>query len=230
MTNFNLMILAAGYGKRMKNLTESTPKPLLKINNKALLSYNIDFFLNLGCKKIVINTHYLYEHINNFIKANYINVNIELIYEPFLLNTGGGIKNALSFFGNKNFLVTNTDVLWNKYNRKEILEFINNMEQVKKCKLLLVENDKFDGLKKTIGDFNLENNLIKRCANNDYCLYYTGLQIINPSIFSVIKKISFSMNLVWDLLIENKQLEGKIIKSTISHIGDIHSYNQIKNN
>ena len=54
MTGFNLMILAAGYGKRMKNLTKSKPKPLLKINNKELLRHNIDFFLTLGCKKIYV--------------------------------------------------------------------------------------------------------------------------------------------------------------------------------
>ena len=45
MINFNLMILAAGYGKRMEKLTNNTPKPLLKINNKELLSHNIDFFI-----------------------------------------------------------------------------------------------------------------------------------------------------------------------------------------
>ena len=42
--NFSLMILAAGYGKRMKYLTHTVPKPLLKINNRELLSYNIDFY------------------------------------------------------------------------------------------------------------------------------------------------------------------------------------------
>ena len=54
MTSFNLMILAAGYGKRMNNLTHSIPKPLLKINNKELLRHNIDFFTNLGCQKIIL--------------------------------------------------------------------------------------------------------------------------------------------------------------------------------
>ena len=103
MNKFNLMILAAGYGKRMKNLTESTPKPLLKINNKELLRHNIDFFINLGCEKIIINTHYLYDKINNFIKQYYANKNIKLTFEPILLNTGGGIKNALSHLGDKNF-------------------------------------------------------------------------------------------------------------------------------
>ena len=78
MTGFNLMILAAGYGRRMKNLTKKKPKPLLKINNKELLRHNIDFFLNLGCKKIVINTHYFHDQIKNFIQKYYMKKNIEL--------------------------------------------------------------------------------------------------------------------------------------------------------
>ena len=89
MTSFNLMILAAGYGKRMNNLTDSTPKPLLKINNKELLRYNIDFFTNLGCEKIVINTHYLHDKIQHCIEEHYSNKNVILSYEPILLNTGG---------------------------------------------------------------------------------------------------------------------------------------------
>ena len=67
MKNFSLMILAAGYGKRMKYLTHAVPKPLLKINNRELLSYNIDFFIKLGCNKIVINTHYLHNEIKIFV-------------------------------------------------------------------------------------------------------------------------------------------------------------------
>ena len=70
MKNFSLMILAAGYGKRMKHLTKEVPKPLLKINDRELLSYNIDFFLNLGCNKIVINTHYLHNEIKIFVEKN----------------------------------------------------------------------------------------------------------------------------------------------------------------
>ena len=73
MKNFNLMILAAGYGKRMKHLTKEVPKPLLKINDKELLSYNIDF-LNLGCNKIVINTHYLHNEIKIFVENSPITI------------------------------------------------------------------------------------------------------------------------------------------------------------
>ena len=229
MKKFNLMILAAGYGKRMKQLTKKVPKPLLKINNKELLSYNIDFFINLGCNKIVINTHYLHNEIKLFTEKKFAKKNISLIFEPELLNTGGGIKNALSYFDEKNFLVTNSDILWNDDNRKDINDFIAEYQKIKFCKLLLVENKKFKGLKKKEGDFKLENNLISRWKKNDPHLYFSGLQIINPNIFSQIKQYSFSMNLLWDVLIKKNQLQGQISNSIVTHIGDINSYNEIKN-
>ena len=229
MTNFNLMILAAGYGKRMRYLTETTPKPLLKINNKELLRYTIDFFLTLGCKKIIINTHYLHEKIKKFIKEYYSDKNIQLIYEKVLLNTGGGIKNALNLLGNNNFLVTNADILWKEENKKDILNFINNFQEIKTCKLLLSKDINFQGLKKSSGDFKLKNMLIKRWEENDPYLYYTGLQIINPLIFDLIEEKSFSVNTLWDKLIANKNLEGKILNSKILHVGDINAFNQFKN-
>ena len=220
------MILAAGYGKRMKNLTDSKPKPLLKINNKELLRHNIDFFLTLGCKKIVINTHYLHDQIQTFIKEYYSDKNIQLTYEPILLNTGGGIKNALNLLEGKNFLVTNADILWKEDNKKDILNFINNYQEIESCKLLLAKDTNFKGLKKSTGDFILENSLVKRWKKNDPPLYYTGLQIINPSIFKLTEEKSFSLNKLWDLLIANKNLQGKILYSNIVHIGDINAFNQ----
>ncbi len=166
MTKFNLMILAAGYGKRMDNLTYSTPKPLLKINNKELLRYNIDFFTNLGCEKIIINTHYFHDKIQHFIEQHYSDRNVILIYEPTLLNTGGGIKNALSSLGDKNFIVTNSDILWKKENTKDVLKFINNYQKIETCKLLLAADSNFEGLKKSEGDFKHEGGLLKSYVNH----------------------------------------------------------------
>ena len=56
--SFSAMILAAGYGKRMLSLTKEIPKPLIKINSVSLLKNSIDFLFKIGCKKIIINTHY----------------------------------------------------------------------------------------------------------------------------------------------------------------------------
>ena len=228
MSSFNLMILAAGYGKRMNNLTHSIPKPLLKINNKELLSHNIDFFTNLGCKKIIINTHYLHDKIQHFIEEHYSDRNIILSYEPILLNTGGGIKNALSFLGEDNFIVTNSDILWKEDNNKDVLKFINNYQEIETCKLLLANDNNFEGLKKSEGDFKYEDSLVTRWKKNDPYLYYTGLQIINPIVFQLIEEVSFSLNKLWDMLIAKDNLQGEISHSNIAHIGDIMAFNQFK--
>ena len=224
------MILAAGYGKRMHNLTHSIPKPLLKINNKELLRHNIDFFINLGCEKIIINTHYLHDKIQLCIDDHYSDRNRILSYEPTLLNTGGGIKNALSYLENKNFIVTNSDILWNEENNQDVLNFINNYQEIETCKLLLAADNNFEGLKKLEGDFTYNDNLITRWKINDPYLYYTGLQIINPIVFNLIEEDSFSLNKLWDLLIARDNLQGEICTSKITHIGDIKAFNQFKDN
>ena len=64
---------------------------------------------------------------------------------------------------------------------------------------------------------------------NDPHLYYTGLQIINPRIFKLIEDKYFSLNVLWDLLIVNRNLEANVSNSTIVHIGDINALNQFKN-
>jgi len=184
--------------------------------------------MNLGCKEIVINTHYFHDQIKHFVEEYYSNNNIQLTYESTLLNTGGGIKNALSLLGYKNFLVTNADILWKKENKKDVLNFINKYQEIKTCKLLLAKDINFRGLKKSTGDFKLENKLIKRWKENDPYLYYTGLQIINPHIFELIEEKSFSINKLWNLLISNENLQGKILNSNITHVGDINAFNQIK--
>ena len=230
MNSFHLMILAAGYGKRMHNLTHSIPKPLLKINNKELLRHNIDFFINLGCDKIIINTHYLHDKIQLCIDDHYSDRNIILSYEPTLLNTGGGIKNALSSLENKNFIVTNSDILWNEENNQDVLNFINNYQEIETCKLLLAADNNFEGLKKLEGDFAYNDNLITRWKINDPYLYYTGLQIINPIVFNLIDEDSFSLNKLWDLLIARDNLQGEICTSKIAHIGDIKAFNHFKDN
>ena len=224
------MILAAGYGKRMNNLTHTIPKPLLKINNRELLRHNIDFFTNLGCEKIIINTHYLYNKIQQWIDEHYSYRNIILSYEPVLLNTGGGIKNALSFLGDNNFIVTNSDILWKEENNQDVKKFINNHQEIETCKLLLAADNNFEGLKKSEGDFRYKDSLVTRWKKNDPYLYYTGLQIINPSVFNLIEDVSFSLNQLWDLLIAKDRLQGEICHSKIAHIGDINAFNQFKDN
>ena len=114
LKSFSAMILAAGYGRRMLPLTNNIPKPLIEINNVSLLKNTIDFLLGIGCKKIIINTHYKHKLITNYINKYYKFSNIALLHEKNILDTGGGVKNAISLFSDSNILVTNSDNYWRK--------------------------------------------------------------------------------------------------------------------
>ena len=115
-----------------------------------------------------------------------------------------------------------------KFNCYKIKKFINEYEEIQTCKLLLVKEINFKGLKKSTGDFKLENGLVQRWEKNDTNLYYTGLQIINPRIFKLIEDKCFSLNVLWDLLIATRNLEADVLNSTIVHIGDINALKQFK--
>ena len=227
MRKFTLMILAAGYGIRMLPLTKNKPKPLLKIKNNTLLENTIIFFEKLGCNKFIINTHYLHEQIEIFIKKKFPKKNIILNHEINILNTGGGIKNSIKYFNNENLVVTNSDIFWDENNKQDVMDFIQDIDNIEACSILLLQKINAIGLNKDKGDFILEHSLIKRWIDNNPILYYSGLQIINPNIFDLTEKEKFSMNIIWDQLINKRKLTGKIMKSQWIHVGDITTINWI---
>jgi len=213
----------------MLPLTSNKPKPLLQIKNNTLLENTIIFFEKLGCTKFIINTHYLHKEIQLFVKKKFSNKNIILNYENNILDTGGGIKNSLKYFNDDNLIVTNADIFWEEYNKEDVKNFIGDIDNIKECSILLVEKINTIGLNKEKGDFILKNSLIKRWIVNNPVLYYSGLQIINPNIFDLVRKEKFSMNLIWNKLINKRKLTGKIMRSRWIHVGDINTINYINN-
>ena len=108
------MILCAGFGKRLRPLTLSSPKPLLKIGNKTLLSNTLNILAQFGIQQVVINVHYLGDQITDYIKKNEFDVTITTVSEKDkILDTGGGILNALQYFSKEPFIVINPDTIWN---------------------------------------------------------------------------------------------------------------------
>ena len=105
-------VLAAGFGKRLRPLTDELPKPLIPIFQKPLITFALDHLLALGVNRFVINTHRHPESFQNFFATNeYAGVPISLIHEPDLLETGGGIKNAEAHLGSDPFLTYSGDIL-----------------------------------------------------------------------------------------------------------------------
>jgi NDP-sugar pyrophosphorylase family protein len=110
------MILAAGLGTRLKPITESTPKALIKINNYTLLELQIKKLKAEGFDNLIINVHHFANKIRDFLKHNnYFDCSIEISDESQnLLDTGGGLKKAAHFFSKEEpFLVYNVDIFSN---------------------------------------------------------------------------------------------------------------------
>jgi MurNAc alpha-1-phosphate uridylyltransferase len=225
MTIKKAMILGAGFGKRMLPLTEKTPKPLIKIGLKNLLERSIELLMKIGIDEIVINTHYLSQEIDNFLKNKNYQISISTIQEKVLLDTGGGILNATKNFKNEPFFVLNPDTIWTKNYFEELKILENSYLKNKKPILLLV--DKINSHDKSFkGDFNfMENNYVTREVGNQYI--FTGAQIINRSIFETISEKVFSMNLVWDRMVEEKKLLGQESSQTFFHINNFKVYEQL---
>ncbi len=222
------MILAAGFGKRIHPLTLKQPKPLLKIGDETLLSNTLKFLQLLGITQVVVNVHYLGEQIVDYINKNKFNLAINIVREKDkILDTGGGILNAIQHFSNEAFLIINPDTLWNSHYLKEL----KMMQKVffkneKKCLLLVVNKEKsFDQSFK--GDFNLKNNLISRKSRDNLDYIYTGLQIIEPGVFSNINEKVFSINKIWDKLIASNELYA--IESNIDflHVSTLDIYKSL---
>lgn len=223
------MILAAGFGKRIHPLTLKHPKPLLKIGKETLLSNTLKFLKLFGIKQAVINVHYLEEQIVDYISRNKFDLTVTVVKEKDkILDTGGGVLNAIQHFSNLPFLIINPDTIWNLHYLKELKlmekSFFENKKN--KCSLLVVNKKKsFDQSFK--GDFNLENKIISRKNRDDLNYIYTGLQVIKPEVFSDLDARVFSINRIWDKLIETNELHG--IESNIDflHVSTLDIYKSL---
>ena len=120
------LILCAGFGKRLSPLTLTKPKPLLKIKELTLLENSLKLVESLEIKKIIINTFYLKEKIENFLNTKKFNLDIKVVNDgKTILNTGGGILNMMNTSQDSDFLTLNPDTLWSDNYRK----YIKDMEQ-----------------------------------------------------------------------------------------------------
>ena len=224
------LILCAGYGKRLNPLTLTEPKPLLMVNETTLLENCINLIKYLGIKKILINTFYLKEKIEDFINLKKFDLDIKIISDgETILNTGGGILNMMNSSSESDFLILNPDTVWDK----SYVESIQNMEkfyfsnQIKNILLLVNKNLSFD--KKLKGDFNLLENVIKKDFQNN--LIYTGCQIINKDLFNVHSVCNFSISEVWNQLVSKNKLYGYESLESFYHLTNLEIYKELlKNN
>ena len=220
------MILAAGLGKRMQPLTLKTPKPLLEINNYTLLERAINLLIGHGVQEISINVHYLPDQIKSFINRKKFKVKITISNEEnLLLDTGGGVLKGTQNFGDNPFFVINPDTVWSKHYLAELKSLESIYLKNNKPTLLLV-NKKLSIDPSFKGDFNLNNEKISKDSENQFI--FTGLQIINRSVFTNEKSEVFSLNKVWNKLIKDKNLLGLESNQKFYHLNTSDMYRKIQ--
>jgi len=223
------LILCAGYGKRLNPLTLIKPKPLLKIDEITLLENCINLIQSLRIKKVIINTFYLKEKIEDFISDKKFDLDIKIINDgKTILNTGGGILNMMNSSNDSDFLTLNPDTVWNK-NYEGTIQSMKKFYFSNKIKnILLLVNKKLSFDKKLNGDFNLLENKIKKDDKND--LIYTGCQIINKELFKSYAVNNFSISDIWNELVSKNKLYGYESLENFYHLTDLGIYKKLLKN
>jgi len=185
------MILAAGLGTRLKPLTDSIPKALIKIKNHTLLELQINKLKVEGFNQIIINVHHFADHIKDYLKQNnFFDCSIEISDESEkLLDTGGGLKKAAHFFSDgKPFLIHNVDILSN-INLKKLAEVhlssspiatLAVQDRMSSRKLLFDKDMTLGGWMNEKSDEQIISNG-KESELSSYA--FSGVQIVSPKIF-----------------------------------------------
>ena len=170
------MILAAGYGKRLRPLTDKTPKPMIPVAGKPLLQHHIERLAAMGITEIVINISWLADQIESFFgDGSNFGVHITWSKEPQPLETGGGILKALPLLGDAPFLLINGDI-WTDFPLPTVTDI--SLEDDQSAWLLLVNNPQHN----PAGDFGLQEDLISYQPNLKYT--FSGISLLKPALFS----------------------------------------------
>ena len=210
------LILAAGYGMRMENLTKDTPKPLLKIKNKTLISYAIDLIKNMSFDKIYINTHYKHNMLERFISENYPDITIS--YEETILGTGGGIKNIQR----NDTVILNTDNLWDQSFENELKKSIKFFDENKNFDSVLLINSKNNNFDLEVNNEGLINFPSKLCNTS-----FQGCHIIRKNSLHPYPEI-FNIQDFWKDCSLNEKIYGYETTIINAHVGTKDEYLKYK--
>ena len=214
------MILAAGRGLRMRPITDKTPKPMIKVNGQPILTHALRRLEAVGVTNVVINTHHLAEKIERHYK-DYDGANLYFSREEKLLETGGGVKKALSILGDDPFFIVNGDAFWLNGPTDALARLAGEWMSDKMDALLMLHSTVdaygYDGL----GDFRCDADgvLTRRVEQEVAPWLFTGVQILNPKSLQHSPEGSFSLNWAYDRALDLNRLFGMVHDGEWFHIG-----------
>lgn len=194
------MIFAAGFGTRMKPLTDHMPKPLIKVAGVPLIDHALSVARAATKGTIVVNTHYK----PDMLEAHLVQQDVTIIREaPDILDTGGGLRNALPRLGHAPVITMNSDMIWDGPNPITLLRAAWNpdrMDALLMC-IPVAQTRAYAGE----GDFDLGDD----CAvSRGRSHVYGGVQILRTDDLLHVDEKAFSLNVVWNRMAEQGRLFG----------------------
>ncbi|MCX7558230.1 nucleotidyltransferase family protein [Sulfitobacter sp. F26204] len=195
-----VMMFAAGFGTRMKHLTQDQPKPLIPVAGKPLIGHALDLARAGGGDPIVANLHYKADMLDAYLKP----LGVQTITErPDILETGGGLRNALPLIGPGPVITMNTDAIWVGPNPIELLRAVWDPD-VMDALLVCVPTASALGYEGT-GDFLVsETGRMERGSG----AVFGGIQMMKTDLLQTIPDSKFSLNLVWNKMLQTGRLFG----------------------
>lgn len=215
------MMLAAGLGTRMHPITQTLPKPLVKVRGKTLLDYGLDALESAGVERAVVNFHHHPEQIEAHVSSRTA-PQIQLSDErDGLLDSGGGIKKAMAQLGSDPFFVLNSDSFWIEGAKPNLLRMAD-FWQADTMDILLLLADMAGAVGfATKGDFLMDSDgrLERRGEQKTAPFAYAGAAIVNPDIFAGSPDGPFSINILFDKALEHGRLFGLRLDGLWLHVG-----------
>ena len=215
------MLLAAGLGKRMRPLTESLPKPLIKVAGRALADHMLDRLAEAGVETAVVNVHHHADKMEAHLKERRHPRILFSDERDRLLDSGGGVRKALPLLGARPFIVCNSDSLWIEGRCGALAALKAAWDPVQMDILMLLaataQSVGFDGP----GDYALDaSGRLKRRREREVVPFaYAGVLLIEPSLFAGTPDEPFSLNRLFDLAEARGRLHGRRLDGTWLHVG-----------
>lgn len=215
------MVLAAGFGTRMRPLTDRMPKPLVPVAGRALLDHVLDKLAEAGVADAVVNVHYLPDQIIDH-TATRTNPHITISDErDAVLGTGGGVVKALPHLGDAPFYHLNADTLWIDGAQPNLTRLADTFDPARMDILLLMAPTAGSIGYSGSGDYAMlpDGALRRRKEREVVPFVYAGVAILSPTIFAGAPTGEFALTKLFDRAGEEGRLFGLRLDGLWMHVG-----------